>query len=57
MFADKGENAEASAAARIISRFWLLVKTIYCRVVVEADSRGVDSEAVVCSSLSFSQQA
>lgn len=44
MLADKGEKAEASAAARMISRFWLLVKTEYCRVV-ELYSRGVDSES------------
>jgi hypothetical protein len=45
MVADKGEKAEASAAARMISRLWLLVKMEYCRVVA-VHSRGVDSESV-----------
>lgn len=41
MFADNGEKEDARAAARIISRFWVVVKTEYCWLGV--DRSGVDS--------------
>jgi hypothetical protein len=42
MFADRGENMDAMAAASMISRFCVFVKT-ECRSLSEGGSKGVDS--------------